>query len=241
MRNWTLPELDERLRSLLNIQNDRHVDRDERYAFLVSAVQEAWDLIVKSGLAEQYVKKVSFNTVANQMEYEIEPEDGTGLIDDGDFYKVSAIYVDEGNGHLRSIERINPAEILYHQAPQAVVPMWLYYIPAAPTFKDENEDWDEEETFDGINGWEELVLQTAALNICQKKGDDYNQYYRRKKDLEQRIATMGNTDWSGPTRVVRRARRRVADRLFFPFSSNVTAWGIRGGKLELYGNTYSPY
>lgn len=239
-RETTLGEARDRLRAILGIQNDSHFPDEELNEHLASAAAEMWDTLVNSGLAEQYVKYVEFTTTAGTMEYDLEAEDGSGLIDDDDFYKVHALYVNEGQGHLRPVNRVNPAEIVYFTAPQQAVTMRLYYIPCAPTFYDAGlGTWNDEEAFEGFNGWEELWIVTAGINVKIKQQDDYNQLYRRKKELEQRVQSMANTDWSQPCHVVRRYKR---DRnKFFPFTSTVTAWGLRGGKLELYSNDSQPY
>lgn len=233
MRDVTLYDLRQRLEQVTDKQNSRHFSQSEKNQLIATAAAETWDLIVNAGLAEQFVKKVRFTAVQGQLEYTIDADDG--IIVDDDFYKISALYVDEGNGHLRPIDRVNPAEITYFQPPTANAPMVLYYIKSAPTFRDEDENFDDEAVFDGINGWEEHTVLTAALSMKIKGQEDYQQIYRRKTEMENRIKSMANTDWSGPSRVVRRWRRNRWDP-YLPFILNVTAWGLRGGKLELYAN-----
>ncbi len=230
MRKYTLQELRESLDSVADIQNDRHLSPDEKNAILAKAVSETWDTIVNSGLAEQYVKSVQFTSVPDQIEYVIDGEEG--IITNGDFYKISTLYVEETQGYKRPIERINPAEITGLKAPSQPCNLVLYYIPCAPTWQDENGSYDDSMTFDGINGWEEHVVLTAAIHVKMKKDQDFSQLYRRKKDLEQRITSMSNTDWSGPSRVVKRWKKRQDP--WAPFTTAVTGWCIRGGKLELY-------
>lgn len=243
MRKKSLCELRSMLIKRLDQQHSEHLSEDEYNEAIASAVAETWDTILNSGLAEQHVKIAPFFSVPNQAEYLIESDDGeTCLVTDGDFYKVHAIYVDEGGGHVRELPRINPAELLGFQPPQTAVQLLLYYIPAAPDFKDDDGDWDDECTFDGINGWEELVINTAALAICQKKNDDFSQFYRRKKELEQRVHSMANTDWGQPSRVARRwNRRNHRSNPFLPHTLNVQGWGIRGGNIEIYSGSTGPW
>jgi len=233
MRRVTLRDLRTRLEQLTNKQNSRQFSTDEKNQLIAYATAEFWDLLIDAGLAEQFVKKVRFNAVPGQLEYKIDDDDG--IVTDQDFYKISALYVDEGNGHLRPIDRINPAELTYFQPPQVAVPMVLYYIRAAPTFRDEDEKFDDELTVEGFNGFDEYIVYTAALSMKIKGSEDYAQVYRRQQELKARVIKMANTDWSGPSRVVRRWNRKYWDP-FLPFFLNVTQWGIRGGKLELYAN-----
>ncbi len=234
MRTLSLEELRNRLERLTGTERDTSLTEEFKNEVIAAAVAEWHDLLIDSGLAEQFVKKVSFQTTADQMEYEIDGDEG--IVTDEDFYKIHQIYVDEGGGHLRPIDRINPSEITYFQPPQQACTLWLYYIPSAETFKDEDDVYDDEITVDFFNGGEEFVLNTAAIAIKQKKSDDFNQFYRRKKDLEQRVKSTANTDWSGPSRVVKRWKRFRNDP-FLPHSQSVNAWGLRGGNLEIYANT----
>ncbi len=227
-RNISRGELRTRLEQLTDTENDAHIGTAEKNEILNSAMAETWDIITSSGLAEKYVKSVSFNTVANQLEYTL---DATTYVTDNDFYKIHQLYVNEGNGRLRPLERINPAEIECMVAPTTVQAMKLYYIPYSP----ERATGDDALFFDGINGWEEHTLMVAACAIKMKKDDSYATFARRKDELAARIRSMGNIDFSGPQRVVRRWRRRQDP--FNMVNSNIRGYGIRGNKLELYSHS----
>lgn len=233
MRDVSLADMRARLEKITDTQNSKHFSTTEKNEAIAMGVAETWDVMVNCGLAEQHLKKVQFNAVAGQGEYILDGDDG--LITDDDFYKIHQIYVNEGNGHLRPIERANFAEITYYQPPTASAPIVLWYIPSAPTFRDEDENFDDEAVFNGINGWEEHSILCAALHMRLKDDKSYNEFYRRKKELEERIKSVATTDWSGPSRVVRRWRTNRWDP-YLPFILNVTAWAIRGNKLELFAN-----
>lgn len=226
-RTFTLQELRTKLRSRTDIVSDTHLSDDELNEFITSAAADTWDVIISSGLAgEQYVKQVSFSSVANQLEYSL-----ATVCPDGDFYKIHQLYVDEGSGQLRPVPRINPAEIQSFRPPQSAITLKLYYIPAAPTFKTAGV-FDNNATFDGINGWEEHTLATAEFNIRKKRDEDYTGALRRKNEMEARIQSMASAGWDEPPRVVRRRHR--SNDPFMLFRNNINAYGIRSGKLELY-------
>lgn len=224
-RTKTRAELRTRLEQITDTENDAHLSTTEKNEILNSAIAETWDHIVSAGLAEKYVKSATFSTVADTLEYNLET-----ICTDGDFYRIHQLYVDEGSGQLRPLTRLAPAEIQSFRPPSSVVSMKLYYIPSAPML----ESGDDSETFDGINGWEEHTLMTAACAVKFKKDDDYNQFYRRKKELEQRIASMGNIDFGEPARVVRKRKRSLDP--FLMYRNNINAYCVRGDKLELYYN-----
>lgn len=232
-RSWTLAQLRGRLEKLTDTENDTHLSATEKNDYISAAAAETWDKIV-SACPDQYVTTQTFSTVAGQLTYDL-----ASVVTAGDFYRVHSLYVDEGNDQYRPIERINAAEVQTFRPPAQVVSMRLYYIPCASTFKTAG-SYSDAATFDGINGWEEHTLYTAALAIKGKREEDSGLFHRRKQELEKRIEGMGHADWSCPGRVVR--RYRVANRdPFWVYQNNINAWLFRNGKLELmYLHGYIP-
>lgn len=228
-RTFTLAQLTTRLEEMTDTESDTHLSANEKYAIIASACAETWDKVIAAGLADQYVKSVTFSSVAGQQEYAL----GT-VVSAGDFYKVHSLSVTESTGRNRPISKLNPAEVFSYQPPQAAYTLKLHYIPCAPTFKTAG-SFVTSLTFDGISGWEEHALCTAAMTVKAKKEDDYSIFARRKAELEQRIASMANTDWGEPARVVRRYRKPQT-----PYANvtNLVGWMPRGANLELFESAY---
>jgi hypothetical protein len=220
-RTYTRSELRTRLEQICDIENDTHLSAAEKNAILDSAFAETYDVICSSGLGEKYVTYTDFNTVAGQLEYPISSNVSSS------FYRLTNLYVKENNGtQLRQLQRVQPSEILDFRPPTAVVPIRAYYIPfVAKTSGDSD-------TFDGVNGWEEHLLMTAACAVKLKREEDYGVYARRKAELEKRIRDMGNIDLGEPIRVSR--KRKATTSPWFFYNNTVNAYGIRGDKLELY-------
>lgn len=214
-----------RLRQMTDTVNDTHLTDAWLYQVLTSAVADTWDKILSAGSVGEFVKKQNFSTVSGQKEYDLT---GTNkIITDDDFFKIETLYVDEGSGQLRPINRINPMEEQAYRAPNTVVPMVLYYVPCAPVWSTGTE------SFDGINGWEEHTLATAAIVVMVKKQDDATPFRQLKRELETRIATMANKSQGEPARVVRKRRQASLDR-YASWQNNVSCYDYRGGKLELF-------
>ena len=223
MRAVLASDLLTRLEEMTGIQGNTHFGTTEKYGILTSAVADAWDTIISAGIGTEYVKNVTFTATAGTREYSI-----ATVVPAGDFYKVSQMCVDEGGGHFRPLTRISPAETWGYRSPIQSASMKLYYVPCAPTWTDGTE------SFDGINGWEELVLQIAAITIKKKVEDDYRPFAQRKMELEKRIHTMGNRNSADPPRVLRKAyTARRSFGYFHPYNNNVSAWDIRGANFEL--------
>lgn len=224
-RNITRGELRTRLEQLTDTEGDAHVATTEKNAILNSAVAETWDVICAAGLGEKYVKSVTFSTVAGTTEYALNT---STYVTANDFYRVSRVYVVENSNQLRALRKVQPSELLSFKPPQAAASIKLYYIPSATVFA----VGDDAVNFDGINGWEEHTLMTAACAIKMKKEDDYNMFYRRKKELENRIQKAGQVDHGEPARV---SRKRLRNRdPWSNFANTINAYVIRGDKLELY-------
>ncbi len=216
--------LETRLRQMCDIENDRHLTTTELYSVLSAALAETWDKILASGSGDFYTKTITFNTVAGTSDYVLDT-----IITAADFLRVANLDVNEGNGQYRPVGRISELELQSYRAPTSVIPMRLKYIPCAPVWTTGNE------SFDGINGWEEHLLNTAAVMVKKKKQDDYMPYQQRKQELERRMATAAGRDAAEPPRVVRKRQRQSQD-YYATFRNNVSKYSIRAGTLSLYYN-----
>jgi hypothetical protein len=219
MSDVSLLELRTRLREMTDTENDKHVSDAELNKVINSAARETWDRIAGAGLQGHGVKYVDFSTTPGTQEYSLK-----ALAPD--FYKVHQLFVNDGNGQFRPITRIHHSEVMTYRPPQTSVSLRLYYIPTCPKLVEDTD------TFDGVNGWEEHTLNVAAIHIKRKKLDDASEYFKRKQELEQRIVSMGNADWSEPSRVVRRRHRK--DNPFWVYQNDVNAWVLRGDNIELF-------
>jgi hypothetical protein len=207
-----------RLEELADIQNDTHLKTPEKWRILSAAIAATWDKIISSGLGTNYLKTVTFNAVGNQRDYNF-----STIFPDGDFYKISDVWVDEGNGQRRPISRVHPSMIQSYRAPVANVPMIVRYIPCAPVWTGTGDV-----NFDGINGWEEHALNLAAIAVKKKKEDDTGPYRATVRELEARMDTMNNVNAQDPPRVVRKRRTVFEDR-YYPWRNNVGGWDIVEG------------
>lgn len=224
-RTFTIDQLISRAQKLTDTENDQHISSAEWFEIMNSALAETWDVMCDSGLAEKFVKSASFSSVAGQREYPL-------FTIAPDFYRIHQVYVDEGNNQLRPLQRIAPSEFLSFTPPPTAVPLKLYYIPYCPILTTG-------QTFDGVNGWEEHSLMTAACAAKMKKEDSWMLFAQRKRELEDRMHKMGNVDFGEAPRVVRKYGRKNDP--WFMYRSNVSCYCVRGDKIELlYDFGYLP-
>ena len=152
-----------------------------------------------------------------------------------DFYKVKTLYVNDGNGLYRPVDRISASEQYGLKAPQSAISMKLNYLPCAPVFTTGAE------TFDGINGWEEHAIQLAAVEIKKKKEDDAGQYKSSAREIEENMKTYANRNADGPPRVIRRAAARKWANKIAPYTGEVLGFDLIGNNLVLFAPSYGLY
>lgn len=222
-RTVPLKDLRRQLREMTSTQNDEDLSVTELNDIISSAVAETLDHIITSGLSEQ-ATQVYDGTIGSS---------GLDLSTVVDFYKVVKVYAVEGE-HYRPIERINLQDIYPYKPVSSNTSVRILYIPYSSTLKNADGSYNDEATFDGINGWEEHTLNTAAIRVKGKKEEDASMFVRRKAEMEERMAFLGNTDFSGPARVVRKrnSRREYA----LPYNNQVSAWTLRNKTVTLYFN-----
>jgi hypothetical protein len=218
-RTVTLKELRRRLQEMTSTQNDEDLSVTELNDAIVSAAAETMDHILTSGLSEQFTQVYDASVTSLDL--------STVL----DFYKIAKVYVLEGDQY-RPIERMNLQDIYPFKEVTTAVPIRILYIPFSSKMKNDDGSYNDAATFDGINGWEEHTLVTAAMQVKAKKEDDAAYFRQRKAELEERMAFLGSTDFSGPARVV---RKRTARRDFaLPYNTQVSAWTLRNKTIQLY-------
>ncbi len=204
------------------------------YQKATALVAKLWDIILNHGLGGEGVKWSSFNTVADQIEYDLTATIWAPfgqLIAAGaltDFYKVKTLYVNDGSGLYRPVPRVSPNEHYAMKGPQSVIGMKLYYIPCAPVWTTGSE------SFDGINGYEEWIVQGLAYAIRVKQEDDGGSHKGEQREIEEQIKSSANRNADEPPRVIRRRTAQAWATRTLPYSGGVGAWDLRGSKIELY-------
>lgn len=215
MRTVTVAEMITRLDTLLEMESDGNVTQAQKIDALNCGLTEFYDYLIASDLSDYFVKTHTFNTVAGTVQYALP----------ADFYKVRQVYVSESDGRFRPLPSVNEWYLQSHRAPDSAVPMRLEYIPCAPVLTAPSD------SVDGVNGWEELIVLYAALDICRRKQDEPGWLREKAKKLEARILKMSTRDVGMPDKVI---RRRLRDPYGLYNRSTVDGYRLRGSYLEVY-------
>jgi hypothetical protein len=211
------------------VEGDTHVTDTEIVQLLNVYYPWFWDILVECAPPDYFVKTVTFSSVAGQLEYAL-----STVCPDGDFYKIRAIYNQNSDGTLRPLRPIPHAGVMPYKPATSAATISLSYIPGA-TILAATAVAPEISAFDGINGWEELLVQRTAAAVKRKREEDESPYLRMCAEIENRMRKNSTRDEGEPERVV---RRRYQNFPYFWDSNAVTGYRISGNYIQLY--SYSP-
>lgn len=185
---------------------------------LNEVLTEVWDLVVAASPTDYY-----------QSDFTITTSSGIDLYSlPSDFYKLRAVFKDEGDGELRPLASINEQEQQYFRPPAGVYTIVVRYIPVSPLLTSDST------TFDGVNGWEELVVLGTAIKLLTKEAANLmllQLLQAERARVEKRIMDMADRNLGEPERVLRRSLRYRDT--FRAFQNTVDTYRLRAGNIQL--------
>lgn len=214
MRTFTFGELKTRSRERADMVNSQFISNSELESLVNESMTELYDMLVTTLGADYYVTDVNFPLVAGQDTYSLP----------ADFYKMAGVDLISGNGKPLTVKpfqfqernRFNNA-LIYDASTDGILRMryriigntikfipnvrtnysvTLWYHPACEKLSSDSA------TFDGVNGYEELVIILTAMKMLQKEESDTTALERRYQYLTQRIKdSAANRDAGFPERV----------------------------------------
>lgn len=217
-RNVTMDQIEARVRQLTDSENDANVTSADIMGWANVHAPAVYDECVLAGPSYFAATKT----------YSV---DSSGAIQDlpVDFLKGEKVYVMSG-ATRRRIYEVGNLE-LYSAATTGTVE--FRYVPACRNFTTGSD------TFDGIDGFDELISAKIARDINIKRG----------RDNTVVVATID----SSLARIQRHSRNRDRGSPHYPqdteteghthlnFQTTVSAYMIRGGNLEFYYRSFPGY
>jgi hypothetical protein len=214
-RTVTVAQMLSDLEERCDIQNDLQFTQAEKIRLLSQAHTSLWDRLVTASPPDYFLNDTTFATTAGTVAYALP----------ADFYKLRRVQVTESAGRRRSLIPMQPDDRVMLLPPEAGTSVVLEYIPTAPVLASTSD------SIDGINGWEEMVVLTAAIKVFRKKGLDVSPLAAELQDARQRVDEMAYRDEGAPPRILRTGSRELG----WPFAtSTLTHYRLRGASLELY-------
>lgn len=219
-RAVTLANLRTWVRQLSDTENDDNVSDTELTALVNRHLTEVYDLLIESGPPDYYASSTTVSVTAGTTHYALA----------ADFRALLGVYVHESNSERRPLMPMAEQTRGRYKAPTSSATVTLEFIPAAPTLTSGSA------TFDGVSGWEELIVARAARDIMIKREADPSAVMATAAAVEARIASRAkNRDRGAPKRIV--DLDEVASSGWSWGWTNATrlaCYRLRAGNIEFY-------
>ncbi|MGL4444256.1 MAG: hypothetical protein ACRCU1_11560 [Alsobacter sp.] len=181
---------------------------------------EVYDRLVDAGPADYYAATTTITTTSGIIPYPLEV----------DFRNLVYVYVRESTDERRPLRDMPNGARGRYKAPTGSWTLDVEYIPVAPTLDDDAD------TFDGVSGWEELIVNLVARDVMTKRQDDPSVPMSNIMRLESRITQRSRSrDKGAPKRVTDLDEVQATP---FPNgwtgSSRLACYRLRAGNLELF-------
>lgn len=222
-RNVRLDALRTRARELSDTEGDTFISDSELTALANRYLTEDYDIFVSAGPPDRYASTASLaNTTGNR--FISLPSDFRSLVD---------VYIVAG-GLRTPIPPMPPGSLANYRDPTTANAIELEYVPVAPSLVADGD------TFDGVSGWDELIVLRMALRVCQKR-DDLARAGSLKEDIvdiRQRITREARSyDRGHPKRVTDLDQINLM-RVYDP-TQKLACYRLRGSNLEVYEYAWS--
>lgn len=205
-----------RVRVRADVVSNNHIS-DSTVADLINeGLTENWDLLVSCAPPDYYSTSTNVSALPGISVYSIA----------ADFYRLRAVQVLMNTEEYRPIGTLQDADIQRYRPPNTTATVRVRYIQTSPILVSDTD------TFDGVNGWEELAVLYAAIDILNTKGQDPSSLMAKRDRFVERIKLNVQRDAGEPPRV-RRARQRYDDRFGIGLNT-VDGYILRGANIELY-------
>lgn len=221
-RKVTLLQLRTRVRQRADVENNTHVTDAEINGLINDGITQFWDQLVTEAPPDYFRKSVNLTIVPGQLAYNIPT-----IFPDGDFYKLRRVYVSEAN-RLRPLNPVQEDAVLPLIPAQQACTVRIHYIPSAPLLVSDSDE------FDGVNGWDELIVLCAAIDVKNKREEDASSLLRKQAKVEERIARMAYRDAGVAERVVERKMYTPKNDPYFGMSSWLMGYRLAADTIEFY-------
>ncbi len=217
----TLGQLRTRARQLANMDSTPSTDTlcgdTEVDGYINTHLSDLYDVLAAAAPEGYYSSDVEFNTTAGTISYALA---NVGLTD---FRSLQRIFLKVSADQRLPLTTIVDADRGGYRAPQGAYTVVVRYTPALTDLANTNS------TFDGVSGWDELVVALAARDMLIKEESDITGVEVKIQDLRQRLDAYANKrDQGEPPRM-----RRAAG-LTTPFPQSLHGYQLRAGYIDLY-------
>jgi hypothetical protein len=207
-----------RARALANVVNDPNVTEAEVNGLFDVHVGAYWDLLNQSGVSDFSSTTSTFSCVVGQTLYPLSTIAP-------DLLSLTAVYAVDSPDLRRPIDPFNERQRGLFKPPQQAWNIEIEYIPCAPLLTEDAQ------TIDGVDGWDVLVSNLMARDICAKRGRDPGLILANIAAAEKRIASYGSMRYRGGPKYL---SSDTPTNWWYPPVTALGGWRLRGTNLELY-------
>lgn len=232
MKTVTFGELKERSRQRADMVGSQFVDNAELEAFVNESVTDLYDLLITSYDEDYFLTSQDITLVNGQEDYALP----------SDFYKLRGVDLVESEKNISTLKPFNFQErnryknalvfdysfdsisgsryrimgnkIRLTPIPDSSKTLRLWYNPV---FEDMISDFD---TFNGVNGYEELVIVLTAIKMLTKEESDTSALERRYANLWKRVMETAPNRDAGMPESVQDVRR------YYDHTGDGTSYGL---------------
>lgn len=185
-----------------------------------------YDMLVAASPPYYYSTDGTVSVVAGTTSYTL-PADFRSLIQV--FWQVSA-------GVYRPIYPIVDTNRESYQPPQVSGTVILRYVPAPPVL---STDSGATGTFDGVSGWDELIVMRMARDMLTKEESDVQWLDMKIAELVDRISRNAKGRSVGIPQQTQNFRGRSwKNSNYYPGVQSVNGFQLRAGNLDLFNYNY---
>jgi hypothetical protein len=216
-RTVTRLQLKTRARQLSNVEDDPNITDAELNELVNLHMPDVYDILVSAGDQDYYAASYDISVAASTTTYALP----------ADFMRLAHVLVHEGS-RKRPVDPMTARDIFDYQAPTGAATVTIEYVPSCPVFTSDAD------TFDGVDGWDELVSAKMALYVLGKRSGDPSLCMAIIQGTTKRIKSMASERNQGyPRKII-----DVEGRAGIPRSTRVDAYRLRAGNIEFYESAY---
>jgi hypothetical protein len=183
---------------------------------LINVRRRLLHLRIAKAVPYHYSTDYAFNTVAGTIPYALP----------ADFLWCQDLYAAEDVDHYRPIRNLTGWQRNVYRAPQGAYSLVLRYTP---TPVDLSADAD---TVDGIIGYDEWIVASAARCLLLKERDDVSQITGELRELEQDIIESISFRDQGQPQMITEVE--MATDWPYPYRQAINGYQLRGGFVDVF-------
>lgn len=218
MRIVTRSQIRSRARQLANVESDPNITDSELNELLNLYLPSVYELCLLAGPADYYAASYTVSVTAGTSEYSLP----------SDFRALTEVMVVENADWKRPIEPLRPRERGGYKAPSVDATVEIEYLPSCPIMSDDAD------TFDGVDGWDELISARVARDVIGKRKSDPSLVMAIIAETEKRIRSLSTSrDKFGGKKII-----DVETEYLWPRAIRIDAYRLRAGNIEFYESVY---